>query len=74
MTTATLPLSTGLSGTGSARKSLLRRIYNALLEARMRQAMHEIAQRRHLLPEQRLKDAGDARLGDARELPFTRAA
>ena len=74
MTTATLPLSTGLSARGSARKGLLRRVYEALLEARMRHAMHEIAMRRHLLPEDVLKSAGyEAGLPNDRELPFTRS-
>ena len=35
----------------AARKSLLARFYDALVEARMRQAMRELAMHRHLLPE-----------------------
>ena len=74
MTTATLPLSTGLSATGFVRKSLLRRISDALLEARMRHAMREIATRRHLLPQDVLKSAGhEAGLANDRELRFTRS-
>jgi len=77
MATATLPLSSDLSaaestasGTGSARKSLLRRCYDALIEARVRQAMH-----RHLMPDHILKSAGhEATLASDGRLPFTRSA
>ena len=34
-----------------ARKGLLARFYDALIEARMRQAMRELAIHRHLMPE-----------------------
>jgi hypothetical protein len=55
MTTATLRLSTPLAETKTATpakgKSLLARFYDALIEARMRQAMRELAMHRHLLPE-----------------------
>ena len=94
MTTATLPLSTGLSAaksaasaaksaasaarsavSGSAHRSLLRRFYDALVEARMRQAMREIAMHRHLVPDDVLKSAGYAAgLANDGELPFTRSA
>ena len=86
MTTATLPLSTGLSAagsaasaaksavSGSARRSLLRRFYDALVEARMRQAMREIAMHHHLVPDEVRTSAGhEAGLAND-ELPFTRAA
>jgi hypothetical protein len=74
MTTATLPLSTGLSATRPARKSLLRRAYDALIEARMRRATREIAMHRHLLPKELLERARPAGgLANDRGLPFTRA-
>jgi len=85
MTTATLPLSTGLSAagsaaaaaksavSGSARRSL--RLYDALVEARMRQAMREIAMHRHLVPDEVRTSAGhEAGLANDGELPFTRSA
>jgi hypothetical protein len=89
MTTATLPLATGLSAAESAvsaaksdvsaaesaRRSLLRRCYDALVEARMRQAMREVAMHRHLVPDDILKSAGHAAgLANDREQPFTRSA
>ena len=87
MTTATLPLSTGLSAagsaasaaksavSGSARRSLLRRFYDALVEARMRQAMREIAMHHHLVPDEVCTSAGhEAGLANDGELPFTRSA
>jgi hypothetical protein len=89
MTTATLPLPTGISAAesavsaaksavsaaGSARRSLLRRFYEALVEARMRQAMRELAMHRHLVPDDILKSAGHAAgLANDRALPFTRSA
>jgi len=82
MTSATLPLPTGLSAAKSAasaaesaRRSLLRRFYDALVEARMRQAMREIAMHRHLVPDDVLKSAGyEAGLANDGELPFTRSA
>jgi hypothetical protein len=65
MTTATLRLSSPISAAaGPAKKGLFTRIYNALMEARMRQAMREIAMRRHLVPEDIRKDLGS--------LPFVR--
>jgi hypothetical protein len=35
----------------ASRKSLFARFYDALIEARMRQAMRELALHRHLMPE-----------------------
>jgi len=35
----------------ASRKGLLARFYDALIEARMRQAMRELAMHRHLMPE-----------------------
>jgi hypothetical protein len=67
MTTATLPLSTPISAaSGPARTGLFTRWYNALMEARMRQAIREIAMREHLVPEDLRKDLGS--------LPFVRGA
>ena len=82
MTTATLPLATDLSAAessasaaGAARKSLLRRFYDALVEARMRQAMREIAMHRHLAPDHILTSAGyEATPAGHGRLPFTRSA
>ena len=88
MATATLHLSAGLSTpksavsaaksaasvAGSARKSLLRRVYDALIAARMRHAMQEIAMRRHLVPDDvRISGGHEAGLAND-QLPFTRAA
>ena len=73
MTTATLRLSTPISAGRTPRKSLLTRIYHALIEARMRKAMREIAMRRHLIPEDMLKKAGyTATVSDDAAYPFTR--
>ena len=74
MTTATLPMSTPLAaGRTAPRKSLFARFYDALIEARMRRAMHEIAARRHLIPEDHFKKAGyKATVADAGLLPFVR--
>jgi hypothetical protein len=45
------PLSEATSSTAAPRKGLLARFYDALIEARMRQAMRELAMHRHLMPE-----------------------
>lgn len=67
MTTATLRLSSPISVASTpARKGLFGRLYNALMEARMRAAMREIAIREHLVPEDVRKDLGS--------LPFVRGA
>ena len=81
MATATLHLSAGLSAAKSAasaphsaRKSLLRRVYDALIAARMRHAMQEIAMHRHLVPDDvRISGGHEAGLAND-QLPFTRAA
>ena len=77
MSTATLRLSTPLAGPVSKparkRKSILARFYDALIEARMRQAMRELAMHRHLIPEDVLKKAGySVSLDDDSAYPFTR--
>ena len=77
MTTATLPLSTSLAeprtAPNSAKKGLFARFVDAMIEARMRQAMREIAHHRHLLPDHMLNAAGyEATLRNDGALPFTR--
>jgi hypothetical protein len=77
MTAATLPLSTPLpearTVTRSLKKGLFARFVDAMIEARMRQAMREIAHRRHLLPDHMLKAAGyETTLSNDGALPFTR--
>jgi hypothetical protein len=89
MATATLRLSApppARTATETARpsKGWLSRFYNALIEARMRQAMREIAMHRHLLskeevrlpdpvPQDEVKRAGyQATFADAGLLPFVR--
>jgi hypothetical protein len=67
MTTATLRLSSPIAAAAApAKKGLLARFYTALMEARMRAAMREIAMRKHLVPEDLRKDLG--------ALPFVRGA
>src|ERR1043166_1555321 len=86
MTTATLRLFTPLAPARTApkRKNALVRFYNALMEARMRQAMRELAMHRHLwpletvkpmdvVPQDEVKRAGyKATYADAALLPFVR--
>ena len=74
MTTATLRLSTPISASRAApRKGFLARFYDAMVEARMRQALREIAMHRHLIPEDMLKKAGyTATASNDSAYPFTR--
>ena len=74
MTTATLPLFTRLPATRSTpKKGLFARMFDAMVEARMRQALREIAHRPHLLPEDLLKKYGyAATLKNDSAYPFTR--
>ncbi len=86
MTTATFRLSTPLADAKTktampaaktampARQSLFRRFYDAVLEARMRQAMRELAMHRHLIPQDVLKQAGYAPTTQTTDgvLPFVR--
>jgi hypothetical protein len=61
MTTSTLRLPAILTEKRkSTGKGLFARFYTALIEARMRAAVREIALRRHLLPEELLKKSGAA--------------
>jgi hypothetical protein len=54
MATATLGLSASYASAAAApkRNGMLARLYNALMEARMRQAMRELAMRRHPWPQE----------------------
>ena len=74
MTTATLRLSTPLpeAPDRTAQRACSARFYDALIEARMRQAMREIAMHRHLVPRRHAEDAGYRRRWQRRQLPFTR--
>ena len=86
MTTATLRLSTPLAPAATApkRKSRFARLYDAFMEARMRQAMRELVLHRHLrtpaevklpdaVPLDEVKRAGyRATFADAGLLPFVR--
>jgi hypothetical protein len=47
-------------------KSLLARFFDAMVEARMRQATRELAMHRHLLPENSPEKAGSAFTSDGR--------
>jgi len=54
-------------------KSLFARAYAALIEARMRAAMRELAMHRHLVPQDVLKQAGYVvSLSDDGAYPFTK--
>lgn len=74
MTAATLRLSTPIANAPTApKKGLLARFYDALIEARMRHAMQEIAMHRHLVPDHLLKNSGyQVTLANDGALPFTR--
>ena len=54
------------SKTAASTKSLLARFFDAMVEARMRQAMRELALHRHLLPENSAEQAGSAFTSDGR--------
>src|SRR4029077_6001463 len=56
----------------AAKRSLLARFFDAMAEARMRQAVRELAMHRHLVPEALLKKYGyTATLADDSAYPFT---
>ena len=87
MTTATLRLSTPLAPTKTAPKQgLLARFFEAMMAARMRQAMRELERHPHLLPQDAIKPADivpqdevkragyKATFADAGLLPFVRGA
>ena len=73
MTTATFSLPASFPARSAPRRGLLARFYAAMVEARMRAAMREIAMHRHLIPEDILKKSGyAATLSDDSAFPFTR--
>ena len=63
MSTATLTI-TPVAAARPAKRGFWRRLYLAIVKARMRAAMREIAQHRHLLPEDQARKLG--------VLPFVR--
>ena len=74
MTAATFRLSTPLpEARTEPRRGVFARFIEAMMEARMRQAMREIGRHRHLVPEDMFKAAGyEATLTKDASLPFTR--
>ena len=74
MTTVTLRLSGPLPAVRNApAKGFFARFMDALIEARMRKAMREIEQYRHLTPSHLLKSSGyQATANDDGAFPFTR--
>ena len=74
MTTATFSLATPYPATQVApKRRLLARFFDALMEARMRQALREIRHHRHLIPDHVLKEAGyEVTVTNDAALPFTR--
>ncbi len=50
----------------TSRKGMLARFFDAMVEARMRQAMRELAMHRHLLPESSAEKTGSAFTSDGR--------
>jgi hypothetical protein len=74
MTAATFHTRTAITDGRSERKpGFFARLFDAMAEARMRQAMRELAMHRHLTPEDLLKKYGyTATLSDDSKLPFTR--
>jgi hypothetical protein len=74
MTAATFHDRTTLPDSRAERKpGFFARLFDALAEARMRQAVRELAMHRHLVPEDLLKKYGyTATLNDDSKLPFTR--
>ena len=74
MTAATFHARTAFTASQPARKrSLLARFFDAMAEARMRQAVRELAMHRNLVPEDLLKKYGyTATLEDDSAYPFTR--
>jgi len=74
MAVATLRMPTTLPETGKvSTKGLLARFYDAVVEARMRAAVREIAMHRHLIPEDVLQKTGyTATLSDDSAYPFTK--
>ena len=74
MAVATLRMPASLPETGKAStRGLLARFYDAVVEARMRAAVREIAMHRHLIPADVLQKSGyTATLRDDSAFPFTK--
>jgi hypothetical protein len=74
MSTATLQLHSPLARAREKRaKGFFSRFYDALIEARMRQAMRELAMHRHLIPQDVVQETGyTATVTTDGVLPFTR--
>ena len=74
MTAATFHAPTAFPESRAApKRGLLARFFNAMAEARMRQAIRELAMHRNLVPEDLLKKYGyTATLRDDSAYPFTR--
>jgi hypothetical protein len=74
MTVATFHARTAIpDGRTEQKPGFFSRLLNAMAEARMRQAMQELARHRHLVPEDLLKKYGyTATLKDDSRLLFTR--
>ena len=74
MTAATFHAPTAFPESRAApKRGLLARFFDAMAEARMRQAIRELAMHRNLVPEDLLKKYGyTATLRDDRAYPFTR--
>ena len=74
MTAATFHAPTALAETRAApKRGLFARFFDAMAEARMRQAIRELAMHRDLVPEDLLKKYGyTATLADDSAYPFTR--
>ena len=73
MATVTFSLPASFPVKTTPKRRLFARFYAALLEARMRAAMREIAMHRHLIPDDVLKTAGyQATVTKDGALPFTR--
>jgi hypothetical protein len=72
MATATLTV-TPLAAGRANKRGFWRRLYLAIIEARLRAAMHEIAMRRHLIPEDQARKLGyKPTLSGDGALPFVR--
>lgn len=74
MTTATFsPPAVRPAARSAPRRGWFARFYDAMVEARMRQAVRELAMHRHLVPEDMLKKYGyTATASDDSALPLTR--
>jgi hypothetical protein len=74
MAVATLRMPVSLPETRKTpAKGVLARIYAAIVEARMRAALRELAMHRHLIPEDVLKSTGyTATLSNDSAFPFTK--